>query len=102
MMEPEMEGKIELSEVIDQLRLELQVLRNKLREDPQDLQFKLDGVEVELHVAVAKEATAEAKAKFWVVEIGGAGKVASTATQVIRLKMTPVDDGGDLLLTRGG
>lgn len=88
-----MQGGIELSEVIDQLRLELQVLRNRLRDDPQDLQFKLDGVEVELHVAVTKEASAEAKARFWVVEIGGGGKVASTATQVIRLKLTPLVQG---------
>jgi hypothetical protein len=83
-----MPGGVELSEFLNQLRLELQVLSHEAAD--QSLQLVLDSLEVELHVAVTKAANAEAKAKFWVFEVGGVGgSVGQTATQIIKLKMTP-------------
>lgn len=40
-------------------------------------------------VAVTKETEGEAKAKFWVLEVGGKGKLADARTQTVRLKLTP-------------
>jgi len=82
-----MQGKIELSEVVDQLRLELQVLNNEVKD--KQLQFLVESVEVELRVAVTKESTVGAKAKFWVLEVGAEGKHNEAVTQVIKLKLIP-------------
>jgi hypothetical protein len=55
----------------------------------EDLRFELGPVELELTVAVSKEAGPNAKLRFWVVELGADGKVASQATQRITLTLDP-------------
>jgi Trypsin-co-occurring domain 2 len=55
----------------------------------EDLRFELGPVELELTVAVSKEAAPNAKAQFWVVELAADAKVASQATQRITLTLDP-------------
>jgi Trypsin-co-occurring domain 2 len=61
--------RVELAQVIGQLRRELSVA---MREgEGEDLRFELGPVELELTVGVSKEAGPNAKVRFWVVELGG-------------------------------
>ena len=78
---------IELAEVIADLRDELDAARR--RGAGEDLRFELGPVELEVSVAVQKDAGGNAKVKFWVVELGAGGKVSSTATQRIKLTLNP-------------
>lgn len=81
------DNAISLSEVVEQLREDLQQLASQA--DAKELQFEVGEVEVELHVAVTKELAVGAKAKFWVVEFGGDGKQAASHSQKIVLKLRP-------------
>jgi len=78
---------VELAELVGQLRAELTIAM-QVGEDA-DLRFELGPVELELTVAVDKEAKAGAKVRFWVVEAGADGKVGSSSTQKIKLKLDP-------------
>lgn len=89
------ESKIELADVIRQLRAELQ----KAMEEGEDegLRFRVADLELELQVAVTKSAEATARAggglKFWIfnAEAGAEGKgaVESERIQTLRLKLDP-------------
>ncbi|MEU8175586.1 trypco2 family protein [Microbispora hainanensis] len=78
---------VELAELIRQLRLELTEAMQA--GEGEELRFELGPVEVELTVAVDKEAGSDAKVRFWVVELGAEGKVGSQATQRIALTLDP-------------
>ena len=78
---------LELSDVITSLRIELDTARREGAGE--DLRFELGPVELEVSVAVQKDAGGNAKVKFWVVELGADGKVSSTATQRIKLTLNP-------------
>ena len=80
-----MTEQVELAQVISQLRQELSAA---MREG-EDLRFELGPVELELTVAVSKEAGPNAKVRFWVVELGADAMVASQATQRITLTLDP-------------
>jgi hypothetical protein len=78
---------VELAQVIGQLRRELSAA---MRDgEGEDLRFELGPVELELTVAVSKEAGPNAKVRFWVIELGAEGTVASQATQRITLTLDP-------------
>jgi hypothetical protein len=80
---------VELAELIGQLRLELaEAIRAGDRADL-DLRFELGPVELELTVAIDKEAKPGAKVRFWVVELGADARVASSSTQRIKLTLDP-------------
>jgi hypothetical protein len=78
---------IELAEVISNLRAELDLAR-KAGEN-EDLRFELGPVELEVTVALQREGGVGTKVRFWVVEMGADGKLASTATQRIKLNLNP-------------
>ena len=78
---------IELADVISELRAELD--RARLTADGSELRFGLGPVELEVTVALERQGTAGGKVRFWVVELGADGKIASTSTQRIRLTLTP-------------
>ncbi|WP_037303484.1 trypco2 family protein [Amycolatopsis orientalis] len=78
---------VELSEMIGRLRDELTVAMNS--GDGAELRFELGSIELELTVAVTKEASPTAKVKFWLVEAGVDGKFSSAATQKIKLTLDP-------------
>jgi NTP-dependent ternary system trypsin peptidase co-occuring protein len=82
-----MAERVELAQVIGQLRRELSVA---MREgEGEDLRFELGPVELELTVAVSKEAGPNAKVRFWVIELGAEAAVSSQASQRITLTLDP-------------
>ena len=78
---------IELADVISELRAELD--RARLAAAGSELRFGLGPVELEVTVGLDREGTAGGKVRFWVVEVGAEGKIASTSTQRIKLTLTP-------------
>jgi len=82
-----MKGAIELSKVVEELRAELIAAAEEGEEE--ELRFAVEAVEIELQVAVTREAEAGAKAKFWVLEAGAKGKLADSRTQRVTLKLAP-------------
>ena len=82
-----MAERVELAQLISQLRQELSAA---IREgEGEDLRFELGPVELELTVAVSREAGPNAKVRFWVIELGAEGKGGSQATQRITLTLDP-------------
>lgn len=53
------------------------------------LRFELGPVELEATVAVEKGGGANAKVRFWVIELGGDAKATHSATQRIKLASQP-------------
>ncbi|MGH3698852.1 MAG: trypco2 family protein, partial [Pseudonocardiaceae bacterium] len=67
-----------------------QELSAAMREgEGEDLRFELGTVELELTVAVSREAGPNAKVRFWVIELGADATVSSQATQRITLTLDP-------------
>lgn len=82
-----MAERVELAQVISQLRQELSAA---IRDgEGEDLRFELGPVELELTVAVSKEAGPSAKVRFWVIELGADATVSSQASQRITLTLDP-------------
>jgi len=79
--------RVELAQVIGQLRRELSAA---IRDgEGEELRFELGPVELELTVAVSREAGPNAKVRFWVIELGADATVSSQATQRITLTLDP-------------
>jgi len=78
---------IELSEVIGELRRELQQAMHAGEGEP--LRFELGPVELEATVAVEKGGSGVAKVRFWVIELGGDAKASQASTQRIKLALQP-------------
>jgi hypothetical protein len=78
---------IELSEVISELRRELQQAMQA--GEGELLRFELGPVELEATVAVEKGGGGGVKVRFWVLEIGGDGKAAQSSTQRVKLVLQP-------------
>jgi Trypsin-co-occurring domain 2 len=80
---------LDLADVIKSLREEL----NEAMVDAAGkvIQFELGPIDLEFQVVVSREAGGSGKIRFWVVELGGEGKMSSASTQVIKLQLTPKD-----------
>jgi Trypsin-co-occurring domain 2 len=78
---------VELAELITQLRAELTEAMDS--GEGSDLRFEIGPVELELTVAVDKEAKPGAKVRFWVIELGTDVKRASSSMQRIKLTLDP-------------
>src|SRR3954468_15541818 len=78
---------IELSELIRDLRSELSTAMPLAPDD--GLQFELGPIELEVSVGVDKSAGANAKVRFWVVDLESNGRLAATSLQRIKLSLTP-------------
>lgn len=90
---------IELSEVITELRRELQQAMRAGRGEP--LRFELGPVELEVTVAVEKSGGAGAKIRFWVIELGGDAKASQSSTQRIKLALQPRLASGETAMVTG-
>ncbi|WP_052849799.1 trypco2 family protein [Streptomyces avicenniae] len=78
---------IQLSELIAQLRREL---ADAVAEgDGKPLRFDIGSVELEATLTVDREATADGRVRFWVVETGGAARAAHGETQRVTLTLQP-------------
>jgi hypothetical protein len=78
---------LELSEVIKELRRELQTAMTDGAEEP--LRFELGAIDLEVTVAVEKTGGASGKVRFYVFELGADGSVSNTSTQRIKLTLQP-------------
>jgi hypothetical protein len=78
---------IELSEVIRELRQEMQEAIAAGTDKP--LRFELGPIELEASVAVERQGGAGAKVRFWVIELGGEAKATHASTQRIKLSLQP-------------
>jgi hypothetical protein len=90
---------IELSEVIGELRRELQ--EAMAAGEGQPLRFELGPVELEATVAVEKGGGGGAKVRFWVIELGGEGKANQSTTQRIKLALQPRMASGRTAMVAG-
>lgn len=80
---------IELAEAIASLRQELDEARRV--GDGQRVQFAVGSVDLEFTVQVGREGGGGAKVRFWVIEAGAEGKVSSSSSQVVKIRLEPVD-----------
>jgi hypothetical protein len=78
---------VELAELIGQLRTELSTAMRS--GEGADLRFEVGPVELELSVAVEKEARPGMKVRFWVVEGGTDVKASSTITHRMKVTLDP-------------
>jgi hypothetical protein len=78
---------VELSELVRQLRVQLTEAMQAAPDS--EVRFELGPVELELSMAVQQDATAGAKIRFWVVEMGADALSSSQTTQHIKLTLTP-------------
>jgi hypothetical protein len=82
------DNKIPLADFIAALREELEKARRQGAK--QGLRFGVGPIEFELETVATREATAKAGVRFWVVEAGGEGTVASGTTTRLKLTLSPV------------
>ncbi len=85
-------SKIELSELIVELRREL--LEARARGEREDLRFQVEEVEIEVNLATTKEGSAKTGVKFWVLNAETQGKLAAETVQKVRIKLKPLDAAG--------
>ena len=86
------ETRIPLAQAIEDLRAELLIALADGKDQP--LQFRLKPVELELKLAVTREAGANAGVKFWVLDFGAKGTVGDAATHTLKLVLEPVGRDG--------
>lgn len=78
---------IELSEVIRELRAELETAMAAAPAD--GLRLELGPVEIEVSLGVDKSASGGAKVRFWVIEMGPEASVARSSLQRLKLTLVP-------------
>ncbi|MDD5395262.1 MAG: hypothetical protein PHE17_19745 [Thiothrix sp.] len=79
--------KLELAEVMKALREEIK--QAEWAAQGHGLKFNLNNIEVEFQTVVEKEGGLEGGIKFWVLEAKASGKYKKSATQKIKLSLTP-------------
>jgi hypothetical protein len=79
-----------LAEVVKDLRSELYSAMAVAGGEP--LRFELGEIELELSVAVSREAGGSGKVRFWVIDLGAEAKAGSNSIQTLRLKLLPIVD----------
>lgn len=78
---------LELSQVIRELRVEL--AKAIAAGEGEDLRFEAGPIELEMTVAITREASTGAKIRFWVVDADGSGRMGDVTTQRIKLSLDP-------------
>jgi len=96
-------ARLELSDMIVGLREELEQAQAKAEKE--SLKFNVESIDVEAQVTASAEANAEGKLKwkFWIfgeAEGSVGGTVAREAVQMIRLKLTPEQNGKTVKVKR--
>ena len=86
------EARIPLARAIEDLRSELLAAVASGKNQP--LQFRLKPIELELKLAVTREAGTNAGVKFWVLDIGAKGTIADATTHTLKLVLEPVGKDG--------
>jgi hypothetical protein len=85
-------SSIPLGRVIADLRAELM---EALREGAgKELRFRLKPVELELTLGITSSLDGKAGVKFWVLELGGGGKIENLTTHKLKLVLEPMGPEG--------
>jgi Trypsin-co-occurring domain 2 len=66
------------------------------------IRFKVKSVQLEFQAVVTREAEAAGKVRFYVVDLGGGGKVGSASTHTIHVELDPVTADDGEVEVRGG
>ena len=86
-------NEIGLGEALDALRTELSAAVE--RSQDADIQFPVEGVQLEFQVGVRKAADGKGGVKFWVVELGGGTSYESESKPTVTVTLgAPVDRAG--------
>lgn len=90
-----------LAEMIGALHRELnQAIAEGQRHE---IRFPIGSLQLEFHVGITKEAEGSAGVRFWVVEMGATGKIASESIQRVTVTLeAPVDSRGERVLVGRG
>jgi hypothetical protein len=87
-----------LPEVLAQLREQL--IQAQAAGEGQDLQFKVQDIEVELQVATTLEGNGKIGFKVWLLEGEGGGSMSRENTHTLRLRLEPKrSQGGDVTVS---
>ncbi|MEV5961469.1 trypco2 family protein [Kribbella sp. NPDC051952] len=89
---------IQLDEWLESLRGEFAAALRRGR--GHEIRFVIDKVELEVEVQSHREAGAEGRIRFWVVDAAAEGKRGSSRTHRLRIAVTPVMDDGSSLQVR--
>ena len=84
--------RIPLSDFVSALRTEIKNAQSGA--DP-NLPIDIDSVTVEFTVLTRKEGEGKAGVRFWVVDAGISGKLASESTQKVTMSLTPLGPDGE-------
>lgn len=91
--------KLGLAETVQALRAELNDAVAASTDS--GIRFAVGTIQLEVHVAVTREAGVSGKTRFWVVEAGADGKYSSESVQTVTVTLEPVGaDGKPLLIDR--
>ena len=95
---PEDTSEIPLAEMIETLREELQIAKE--RGKGRSVAFEIEKVELELKVAVSRKTKAEGGVAFWVVKAGAAVEGTNDTIHTFKLTLSPVSpkSGGRLIV----
>lgn len=92
-------AELELSDMLVKLREELKTAQEKAKDE--DLQFKLEDVEVEVQFTVSKQEMTEGGVKY-VFNVSVGEEKATQTMHKLKLKMTPeTAAGGDVKVSSG-
>jgi hypothetical protein len=93
------ESEIPLVESIESLRTQLG--EAVAAGSDQEIQFPVDGVDLEFHVGVTRSASGTGGVRFWVVELGASGSYEAESIHTVKVSLgAPVDATGQTVKIR--
>ena len=91
-MSGKMKSKLELAEMIKQLRAELTTAAEEGQD--KDVRFTVEDIELELDITVEQQAKANVAAKFYVLTSKVEASKTGKATQKLKIKLKPTTGNG--------
>jgi hypothetical protein len=92
-------SEIPLVETIESLRTQLS--EAAAAGSDQEIQFPVDGVELEFHVGVTRSVGGNGGVRFWVVELGASASYGSESIHKVKVSLgAPVDAAGQTVKIR--
>jgi hypothetical protein len=94
-----MSQPITLAQALVSLRKDLEIARQQAENE--NLQFKVEDIEVELQVTSTGEFSGEFGGSAWVLSVKGQTKLSDQTSHKIKLKLIPVAANGEDVLLSG-
>jgi hypothetical protein len=91
---------IGLEEAIRAVRRELTGAMAAAKDET--IRFRVKSVQLDFQTVVTREADASARVRFYVVDVGGGGKIGSAATHTVHVELDPVTAAGEEVEVVGG